>query len=514
MIPNFPKPFADELYYSWLARFRWLFEPRNTSRAMRILLGQYNARVAVFLPSRLGVFVARLEDPAVSAETIIRDHTLVPVYAPFITPDRLARVQTNLTRGDLALGSGVANLSFQNPDRLRYCPVCAAEERARSGEAYWHRAHQMGGVLACSIHHAVLEYSEVQSRSLNNLIPAEDVVPVLPPRNVVANSREGALILKIATDVQWLLQNSVGGNSIESLNDRYFRLASMRGYISKGGHVLWKKVLPDLQERYPVSALESLQCAIPEKAFTFRPSWVSMLLQGRQKAQHPIRHLVMMDFLGVSAKEFFAPEERIRVFDTRLRECSNPICPKRGQAFIPALSNCGPKKKPGTVFMHCSECGRKSYRSTSDGHEHESICEYGRLWDEKLTELWGDGSLSIVKIGMQLGVGTPVIKRHATRLNLPFPRSTGRYVSVLTRLTRFCPGTTLRSARRDRWTTLRSLNPSFSSSELQSQEPTCYGWLYKNDRVWLRENCPARRKPPSPWQVKQLPDVGECATIP
>src|SRR5712692_7659464 len=41
---------------------------------------------------------------------------------------------------------------------LRYCPACAAGERSRFGECYWHRLHQVPGALLCAEHDLLLEY--------------------------------------------------------------------------------------------------------------------------------------------------------------------------------------------------------------------------------------------------------------------------------------------------------------------------------------------------------------------
>ncbi|MBR1752184.1 MAG: TniQ family protein [Ruminococcus sp.] len=44
-------------------------------------------------------------------------------------------------------------LILPDPDRrLRYCPVCAADDREKYGETYWHRVHQIPEISVCAKH--------------------------------------------------------------------------------------------------------------------------------------------------------------------------------------------------------------------------------------------------------------------------------------------------------------------------------------------------------------------------
>lgn len=70
------------------------------------------------------------------------DHTLFPLYAPFIPPER----RTDLFQAMLApdrptIGlSGASTALVKWPDWLRYCPICFEDMAARYGEPYWRRA--------------------------------------------------------------------------------------------------------------------------------------------------------------------------------------------------------------------------------------------------------------------------------------------------------------------------------------------------------------------------------------
>ncbi|MDE6055387.1 MAG: TniQ family protein [Lachnospiraceae bacterium] len=48
---------------------------------------------------------------------------------------------------------------------LKYCPLCAGEDRERYGETYWHRRHQIRNMNVCTRHKCRLKSSKVPAKS-------------------------------------------------------------------------------------------------------------------------------------------------------------------------------------------------------------------------------------------------------------------------------------------------------------------------------------------------------------
>ena len=504
MIPNFPHPFPDELFYSWLARFQWLMSRINHSRVMRILFSGKAAEVAVIQPTRLADFAARLGNAAVNTEGIIRKHTLLPVYAPFLPPDRLTTIEAAMKgSGRIMMGSLAAGISVTNPDTLIYCPACAVEERALTGEAYWHRLHQVPGVLVCPTHNVFLESSAAPLRALGGLRAAEDVVRSEVQRKLNPSNPEHGLFRKIALDAGWLLENWIPGTGEGSISDRYLQLATRRGFVGPGGCILRKNVLREISQRYSTSLLEMLQCSIPEKALAHRPFWVTRLLHGSDGLQPPVRHLLFMDFLGISARDFFDAERHTEIFGTKLRACDNPFCPKTGQRVAAIDYRYNRLTKAADLRTTCSECGRISLRIKVGNVEKEKILEYGHAWDAELERLWPDSSLNFKDVASRLGMSCEIVKTQAIRLGLPSPRVGGGFVMNLGIVPRFLRiarrRETERAKKRAEWLALCKSQPTASCSELRSLASRCYGWLYVHDREWFKASPPVRRSPGSPW---------------
>lgn len=87
-------------------------------------------------------------------EDIILNHTMFPYYGRFLLPKRKREIFRSLCSND-----HVHSILLQTPNQsdggvryLRYCPMCAAQDRGRYGEAFWHRAHQIPNLISCPFH--------------------------------------------------------------------------------------------------------------------------------------------------------------------------------------------------------------------------------------------------------------------------------------------------------------------------------------------------------------------------
>ena len=78
---------------------------------------------------------------------------------------------------------------------MRYCPLCAADERKNYGETYWHRLHQIYELPVCPVHKCFLVNTDYKlSGNLPpNLIPAEMVIPL--SENIILCDNEKLLLL-------------------------------------------------------------------------------------------------------------------------------------------------------------------------------------------------------------------------------------------------------------------------------------------------------------------------------
>jgi len=113
--------------------------------------------------------VAHLTDlaPLLDMEpmALLWQHTVFPyTTAYFEQPVFETALSAALSIGIGAIGMGAVTQSASDlvPFR-RFCTACAREDRHRWGESYWHRAHNLPGVLLCLRHGAVLRETSLRT---------------------------------------------------------------------------------------------------------------------------------------------------------------------------------------------------------------------------------------------------------------------------------------------------------------------------------------------------------------
>jgi len=515
MIPNFPRPYPDELLYSLIARQAWLQQSSSLRSFARRIFATDHALAVVDLPARIGSLLAAIGDNSgLQVQTLIRNHTLLGAYAPFIPPHRLAQIENDLAGnggGAVHLRAGIMASRVQPPSHLRFCPRCAAEERAKTGEAYWHRLHQLACVFICPVHRVFLEPSTARAqfrRTRHEFIPAEDVIPEAVGIEIDEANPEHQTLLRIAQGADWLLRNYCPGTDLVALQQRYRQQAMKRGFMTGAGSIHWADLLEAFRNHFPDPLLAKLSCSLDASC---SDHWLARILRQPRVVQSPIRHLVLMDFFGLSPEAFFALDGSTTLFGPGPWPCENPVCPSSGQLTITEVhhEHSHEHRRPLGLFQ-CPVCGQIRCRVSTGDRQIVWVRDFGPLWNAELAKLWTTPEVSLRGLAKRLGVDPMTVKRYATNAGLAFPRM-GRRVTGKngpTRTTKSLQRPDV-SLRRAEWLELRALYPLGSILALRHRAPGCYAYLYRHDRDWLRSHCPARQIPTKPasrvdWHARDL----------
>ena len=520
MIPNFPTPRPDELLYSVVARYGWLAHFPNNRLFRRQIFGEDDAKPAIDFPARIGAIqTAYGPDSPWDVAQIIQAMTLLPYYGPFISPTRLERLKMELRGNDdtghvgkvSRLGQGVPRHPY-----LRFCPSCVAEERQETGESYWHRLPQLPGVHVCPIHHVFLEDTSIpvfSGTTMSTFIAAEDSILPRASRKLDPANLSHMTLLRLAKSAATLTGCALGGSEGEILRQRYVVRAMQLRYASATGSMLWAKIIPDFRERYSEELLQLLASVLPAGAPRNRDHWIANILQKATEMQAPIRHLLLMDFLGLGSQEFFNPDTDSTVLGAGPWECENTFCPKfRERVIVEMRFEQSTAHQCPLGLLTCPECGQERAHIDVDGSTRSRVRNYGPLWYDALKQFWSDATMGIGVLAARLGVMTNTAESHAAKIDLPFPRIGPKGVSSRSeprlRLKRERQTKELLKKKRSEWLVLRATNPTKSITELLDLAEACYTFLHKRDREWLRCNSPAcRRRPPPPqptvdWNIR------------
>ncbi|MDT7540970.1 MAG: hypothetical protein QOE33_874 [Acidobacteriota bacterium] len=527
MIGFFPSVYPGELFYSLCARYSERVHYPSTFAVNAELFGSNHGWGTVGIPVRLNHFVSTL--PAgqpYSVDDFIANNTLLPYYTPFFPVERICRMLKVMKGSADAVKqslSGTFNSSVKPPARLRFCPLCLKRDTRKYGELYWHRLHQAPGVEVCPAHLILLEYSDIPSHNQGNsqrFVSAAHLSFFITPKRLDTTNRTHQTLLRIAQDIQWLLGQRDLSSNFGSLHICYKNILAERGLIHTGSLKL-RTLCDGFQMFYPSQLLSLLQCQFDKRG---NSNWLSRLLPylNRGIASHPLRHLLLIQFLGYTAESFFRrcqmaepfkPLPSKKPLNEVLWVCLNPACDFfRRQP----LNDCAVTydNQGGRYYgtFQCV-CGFTHTRRVPITHEDRFrvgiVKAYGPIWETALRELWNNPYFTLKDIASELGVYHWTVKYQALRLDLTFPRpgpgrpSTQlslRHVARLKKVRRTEPDK-LKNYR-SRWLANLKLNKGASRSTLRRKLIHVHYWLSKHDREWLESHMPPPRWSSGPSRVR------------
>ncbi|MFR4988713.1 TniQ family protein [Anaerotruncus colihominis] len=181
MIRYFPTAYPDELLYSQLSRYYvksgylayiYAAEELYQRKAVRPDMEFVNPFTSVTL---------QMITKRMTMEDVIMKHTMFPYYGHFLPYERRQRAFQSLVsmQGNYHNLMPIPNRKNGFDRYLRYCPLCAEQDRDIYGETYWHRTHQIIGINACPIHSCCLINSSVviSGSAPPMLKSAEEAIP-------------------------------------------------------------------------------------------------------------------------------------------------------------------------------------------------------------------------------------------------------------------------------------------------------------------------------------------------
>ncbi len=512
MIGVFLDPYPEEILYSTIARNAASLNYPNLRSVGITYFGDPHSIATVMFPCRLEYLVTHLPPyTGHTADTLIGEHTLLPFFAPFLPPARVAQLRDDM-RGAQGMGvhmrAGLMASTVPLPNTLRFCPTCAAEDREQYGEWFWRRQHQVPGVHLCSKHHVWLEVSPVliaNRQTRHAYIAAENAIPCLPPSRASLNTPREAKLIAIAQSVEWLLVQKLPPPGLEHLRERYVRALIKLDLATFAGRVRMSEVLEAFMAFYTEELLAFLYCHLDARS---KDNWLARLIRKPDSALHPVQHLSLMHFLGGAVSDYLLDQAGPPTpFGSGPWPCLNPVCSYYNTCIIRACTITYPpglNGRPSGSFT--CRCGFTYGRAGPDTGRDDvcrrgKIIAVGQVWESALQECWSDASLSVNKIAERLGVDPRTVKLHAQHLELSMVRT--KKEKALAMPPRRISGTEHNAevaqifldSMRTTWQKACSTHGHHGRKFVRLQVPRVYTWLYRHDRDWLKEHLPPRKRP-------------------
>lgn len=429
----FPAAFPDETLHSALSRYARLCGGSSHKKAAFAGLAASSFTQNVAFPSRLGDLVESLPHGTdLSIARIIKRHTVLPYYAPFLTNDQLQHAQASMA-GDgkgLMLKLGINASRIQGASRVRFCPVCLNEDITRVGAAYWHRVHQLPGVLVCPHHRQLLKvvdpgwYSR-NSRQLN--LPDDDGVQAHSIQlRAAAESLPG--LHQIALSSQQLLGSGLGPLPATAVRSCLLQGAAGLDLIFGATQRLdLRRLAARMASFFKMFPAAGEYSVLRESPAGLPATWVTKLLRRPRGTHHPLKYIMLACALEVDL--------------ARILRNDNPSVSEY--------------ERPSPIAVRSSEAGPT-----------EPVIE-------------GLG-------GLPAGVWKLALAGHEAQQIANKLGVSQVYVYRTIRAVKGGPNA-WREARFQSELRLRRTNFEDDYRYLQAHQCRGYAWLYRCDRVWLRD---------------------------
>ncbi|MEA5025894.1 hypothetical protein SDC9_45765 [bioreactor metagenome] len=489
MISFFPKPYPDELFYSVIARYFVRSGSNQPTVTIKELFGAIRA-ASIDLPCSFGRLIERLPTGTdYTSEGFIYNNTLYNFYSPFLGPEKAMRVKDLMIGDD---GKGIHPMCGGNSDIhlrsefLRFCPECLRKDKKTYGEIYWHRVHQIPGVLVCPEHRIQLLDSFVPVTRHNKfeyIAASEENCKLTKPKKRITTYSLDRLV-EFAEDCGWLLANRLDSKPSSWFQEKYSEILKQKGIASCTG-------INDLQKLHDelIAYYGSRTFSLWNFNFT---RIKSLNLFTKFKA---FRHLLLIRFLAGGAGKFFESQHsKYEPFGKPAWPCLNPACEDYLQPVIKEVKiTCCLNKhgKPMGKFS-CNRCGFKYARRGPDQSENDrirvsSVFEIGDRLREVVLDCCEDkrtNELSpkiIVEAFGKLGYEPFWLKNKKPQSIIKISTAHKKKSEII------------KIEKRQMWVNLISKNPNAIREELKTLNTQLYFWLLRHDKEWYKANSPISR---------------------
>ena len=306
--------YEDELAYSWLARC-WMRSGYScyTDFLKKLCGDRLVPNVEFFkgFTNQAKEMISR----NISIESLILKHTMFPQYARFLSKKDREQAVRYLIEGNSDYIK-VLHLIRGNQGKeryLRYCPVCAKEDRSNYGETYWHRKHQIQGCGVCDKHGCRLIESSIKLTGFNSnvlrLAEFEISLDEYADYNVTQQDYDISKYLADVFEYEFATEDV-------SVNEFFHSAMENTKYMCVRGNLKNIKVFyEDYMEYYkglennPIKTEQNIKNAISG----IRPSFYSICLLGM--------------FLGISPSDLmqrkYKGESQLDKFDSQVKDLFN-----------------------------------------------------------------------------------------------------------------------------------------------------------------------------------------------
>ncbi|QSO48506.1 TnsD family Tn7-like transposition protein [Alicyclobacillus mengziensis] len=373
MMNVLPQIYSDELLYSVLARYKHMCGMQSRRAFLKDVYGQSKMLTSIFFPQYLERFRQNLPPYSkITVDELIWNHTMFPFYTAFLSKERSDSIHRMMENG---CGKSIENLvgfsggKVKSYNRLRYCPRCYSEDIDELGESFWRRLHQVPGVLYCLKHGTSLKSTIVPSTErYADYWCADGDVCNADVEDDTYDERIVELSRAYIKNTIFLMDGDYKKKELPDIVDFYVDRLREKGLASANGFIYMNDFVHQFLQFYPSHYLSLMQSNVDDSQ---QANWLRLFVRNNAKNRSPLRHLLVLQFLGVSAQEFFHERSATGKFTARVNHSPSFNLEERRNAWLKIIET-----NPGLNRSQLKEIGKGL---------HTWIYKHDTEWYEQVT---------------------------------------------------------------------------------------------------------------------------------
>ncbi|SHJ75177.1 TniQ protein [Clostridium cavendishii DSM 21758] len=401
MLHFFTDPYKNELIYSSIARYHYYSGNIDYKDTLEELFGKRSIIPSLEIGSNIEQLANNLGEKY-TAENIIMKHTVFPYYSPFLPTKRKTELLDEIKYkdgGGLYTKIGMVAGSICRKTSIYYCPCCAKGEIEKYGEVYIHREHQLQGVFICPHDGAELKQYSVDKTNSSRIEFIRLNKNLLEFRNIqIINNKQYDKLYKLAKDAYYLLEHDLSKISKERLLDKYKDILYAKALTTTTKRVKQQDLYEEFIAFYGKEFLDLMESNIDNDD---EYNWLRVITRNLKRTVHPIRHLLLINFLDGDIEHFFSSfKDEFKPFGKGPWPCLNKASNQYRRNVVTDLKITEDYKTRVPVGTFKCECGfiysRKGPDKTKDDrYKIGRIKAFGVVWETKLEEYLKDERYSL-----------------------------------------------------------------------------------------------------------------------
>lgn len=491
MIHFFTDPYKDELIYSAIARYHYYTGNLDCKDTLEELFGKRTIIPSLEIGSYLEVLAKNLGSNY-NADSIIQNHTIYPFYSPFLPKDRKEELLEEIKYSDgsgLYTKLGMVAGSICKKEGIYYCPCCAKKDIDDYGEAYIHREHQLQGVFICPHDGAELKKYSVDKTNSSRIEFIRLDKKLLDLRDIRAiDDRNYEKLYKTSKDAYYLLQVDLDDVSKDMILEKYKNMLYEKGLTTTSKRVKQRELYEEFISFYGEEFLKHMESEIDDDD---EYNWLRVITRGLSRTVHPIRHILMINFLCGDIETFFKDiRGKFNPFGKGPWPCLNRASDHYRRNKVRDLKITEDYKTRVPVGTFSCECGfvysRKGPDKVyEDRYKVGRIKSFGGVWENKLKEYLEEEKYGLRELSRLMNCDPKTILKFKNILSQEAVKS-DKPIEEKEQSDNFIEEYKINVLK------CMELNPQTTRTEIRRLCKKEYIYLYRRERNWLYSNLPKK----------------------